>query len=366
MSKKDEKKMRQISEAILYLIDTSKHSISTLELDNIMSHINRILPQIIGIDGSIVRLADKRNPRLLTLEATSGLPKKVIDKIKYVRVGVGIEGISVKCRSHILINDIRSSNKVKYVKELSGCKMRSALCVPIIFDNDIYGTITVLSKAKDRFQDKDLYLLLSFANIVGIAIKNAFLYKNLKESYLNTINSLVLILESREPYTRGHSERATYIAVEIARQMNLARSDLYILRTAGKLHDIGKITISDKILAKPAKLTPSEWAEIHLHPIRGVEIVMPLKFLEPGLSLIRNHHERYDGSGYPDGLSRESIPILARILAVADAFDAMTCVRPYRKPLSFEKAVAEIKTNAGTQFDPAVTKAFMEIIDRVR
>lgn len=362
----NDNKTRQISEAILYLIDTSKHAISTLGLENIMSHINKILPRIIDIDAAIVRLIDRRNPRLLTLEATTGIPRSISDKIRYVRIGVGVEGISAKSRTHILINDLKDTGGIKFVKELTLCKIRSLLCVPIIFDNDIYGTITIFSKQKERFDEKDVYLLHSFSNIVGIALKNAYLYKDLKDTYLNTINSLVLMMESRDPYVRGHSERVTYIAIEIARYMNLSESDLQILRTAGKLHDIGKITISERILSKPDKLTPSEWAEIHLHPIRGVEIVTPLKFLEAGLSLIRNHHERYDGSGYPDGLSKDSIPLLARILAVADAFDAMTSLRPYRKPYSFDKAISEIKSNTGTQFDPAIVKVFFEIIDHIQ
>ena len=149
---------------------------------------------------------------------------------------------------------------------------------------------------------------------------------------------------------RGHSERVTDIAVDIARHMKLPESDLHILRTAGKLHDIGKITISDSILSKTEKLTPSDWAEIHLHTIRGVEIVMPLKFLEPGISLIRNHHEKYDGGGYPDGLRGDSIPLLARVVTVADAFDAMTSDRPYRAGMPLEKVVGIFREGRGTQW----------------
>jgi HD-GYP domain-containing protein (c-di-GMP phosphodiesterase class II) len=171
-------------------------------------------------------------------------------------------------------------------------------------------------------------------------------------------------MESRDPYMRGHSERVTDVAVGIARRIHLPESDLQILRTAGKLHDIGKITISDAILSKPERLSPSEWAEIHLHPVRGVEIVSPLKFLDSGLALIRNHHEKYDGSGYPDGISGESIPILARILTVADSFDAMTSNRPYRAPLSTEAAMSEIKAGAGTQFDPVIAKVFVDTMNR--
>lgn len=144
--------------------------------------------------------------------------------------------------------------------------------------------------------------------------------------------------------------------------MGLPESDLHILRTAGKLHDIGKITVSDFILSKKTELTPTEWAEIHLHTIRGVEMILPLKFLEPGISLIRNHHERYDGKGYPDGLKGDGIPLLARVLSIADSFDAMTSMRPYREPLSFVRAVDEIRYNSGTQFDPGIVKTFIQLM----
>jgi HD-GYP domain-containing protein (c-di-GMP phosphodiesterase class II) len=358
--------MQQVSEAILNLIDTSKNAISALHLDRIMHHITTILPSIIDHDAAIVRLMNQRNPRLLSLEASTGIPGAVINEIKFVRMGLGFEGICAKSRAHVYLKDLKSEGNAKYTKTLSHLKLRSALCVPIVFDNDIYGTITIASKSRDKYSDRDIFLMRSFSNIVGIALRNAYLYQNLKESYLNTINSLVLIMESRDPYMRGHSERVTYVAVEIARSMNLSESDIQILRTAGKLHDIGKITISDAILSKTERLTPSDWAEIHLHPIRGVEIVMPLRFLESGFSLIRHHHERYDGRGYPDGLKKESIPLLARIITIADAFDAMTSKRPYREPLTFEHAMEEIVKCSGTQFDPALVNVFVEIIDKIK
>lgn len=355
-------KMRHISEAILTLIDTSKNAISTLDIDRIVFQANSILPTITKMDASAVRLIDKQNPRLLTLVASTGIPKETAENIKYLRIGVGFEGLCAKNRKHTIIKEIKPATTAKYSNELISAKLRSALCVPIVFDDDTYGTITVLSKDKNGYEEKDTFLLFSFATIVAIALKNAYLYKNLKDNYLNTINSLVMIMESKDHYMRGHSERVTDIAIDIAREMGLPESDLHILRTAGKLHDIGKITVSDFILSKKTELTPTEWAEIHLHTIRGVEMILPLKFLEPGISLIRNHHERYDGKGYPDGLKGDGIPLLARVLSIADSFDAMTSMRPYREPLSFVRAVDEIRYNSGTQFDPGIVKTFIQLM----
>lgn len=362
----DYTKMRDISAAILSLIDTSKNTISTLNVDKIIFHANDILHHIIDLDSSFIRLKDRQNSRLLSLEACSNIPKSLADKMKYVRIGSGIEGMAAKNRTHIILNNLKNETKIKFVKELARNDIQSILCVPIIFDSEVYGTITIASTNKNKYGEKDVFLLFSFAMIVAIALKNAYLYKNLKDSYLSTINSLVLIMESRDPYMRGHSERVTDIAVDIARHMKLPESDLHILRTAGKLHDIGKITISDSILTKTERLTPSDWAEIHLHTIRGVEIIMPLKFLGPGISLIRNHHEKYDGNGYPDGLSGDSIPLLARVVTVADAFDAMTSKRPYRKPLSCKGAVGELRANSGTQFDPEIVEVFTDLMNKER
>lgn len=362
----NDEKSKEMNEAILNIIDTSISPASSLEIDKITKHMVKILPRILKLDSSIVRLLDARNPRLLRIEAHSGFPKSIINKTRYMRIGVGIEGESVKNKSYVLIKDVTDAPKQKCLGEIVKYKIRSILCVPIIFDSDVYGTITIYSKEKDTFRRSDLRLLRSFCNMAGITLKNAYLYKNVKENYMNTVNSLALIIESRDPYMRGHSERVTYLAIEVARCMNMPESDLHILRTAGKLHDIGKITISDRILSKKDRLAPSEWAQIHLHPVRGVEIVRPLKFLESGLSLIKHHHERYDGSGYPDGLSEDSIPILARILSVADAFDAMTSTRPYRRPFAFQRAIDEIKSNSGTQFDPEVVASFLDIIGKIR
>jgi HD-GYP domain-containing protein (c-di-GMP phosphodiesterase class II) len=148
--------------------------------------------------------------------------------------------------------------------------------------------------------------------------------------------------------------------------MGLSESEIEILRYAGEVHDVGKIAISDLILSKPGKLTPAERATIEVHPIRGAEMLEPLQFLKAAIPLVRHHHERYDGRGYPDGLEKERIPVMARIMACADAFDAMTSDRPYRKSkMSIKDALLEIKKNMGTQFDPKVARVFIRIIKKI-
>jgi putative nucleotidyltransferase with HDIG domain len=178
------------------------------------------------------------------------------------------------------------------------------------------------------------------------------------EAYFRNLEALARAIDARDPYTFEHSARVAAISLELAKGMNLAEADLVVLRRAGLLHDVGKIGVSDKILAKTGPLNDEEWAAIRRHPVIGYEMLKDVPFLQPSLDPIRHHHERWDGEGYPDGLEGASISQLARIVTLADAFDAMTSDRPYRKGFSFEFAARTMISEAGRQFDPAVVDAF--------
>ena len=178
------------------------------------------------------------------------------------------------------------------------------------------------------------------------------------EAYFRNLEALARAIDARDPYTFEHSARVSAISLELAKGMNLAETDLVVLRRAGLLHDVGKIGVSDKILAKVGPLNDEEWTAIRRHPVIGYEMLKDVPFLQPSLDPIRHHHERWDGEGYPDGLKGTSISQLARIVTLADAFDAMTSDRPYRKGFSFEFAARTMVSEAGRQFDPAVVDAF--------
>ena len=178
------------------------------------------------------------------------------------------------------------------------------------------------------------------------------------DAYFRNLEALARAIDARDPYTFEHSARVAAISLELAQGMNLAEADLVVLRRAGLLHDVGKIGVSDKILAKTGPLNDEEWASIRRHPVIGYEMLKDVPFLQPSLDPIRHHHERWDGEGYPDGLKGASISQLARIVTLADAFDAMTSDRPYRKGFSFEFAARTMISEAGRQFDPAVVDAF--------
>jgi len=186
--------------------------------------------------------------------------------------------------------------------------------------------------------------------------------EELKRANLDTMKALIVSEEARDPYLTGHSRRVTEYTLAIADRMNISEKEKKHMEYAGYLHDIGKIGISDAILHKEGKLNEEEWKAIKMHPTMGVEILDSLKFLPKEKFMIRHHHERYDGKGYPDGIKGSDIPLGARILAVADSFDAMNSRRSYRAPLTREKIISELKTGCGTQFDPKIVDIFLEIV----
>ncbi|HOJ39149.1 MAG TPA: HD domain-containing phosphohydrolase, partial [bacterium] len=197
----------------------------------------------------------------------------------------------------------------------------------------------------------------------GIALENAMLFQALNEAYLKTIRSLVNSLEARDAYTRGHSEQVAYYAVLIGRQMKLSERQLEILRNIGYLHDLGKLGIKDAILLKEGKLTPEEYQIIREHPRLTARILEPLTLEEGELEACLYHHEWFNGRGYPAGLKEDQIPLMARIIAVADAYSAMTSNRPYSRVRTREEALAELKRCRGSQFDASVVDAFVSLME---
>lgn len=187
------------------------------------------------------------------------------------------------------------------------------------------------------------------------------LYRELAESYETTLQSLVTALDFRDNETQGHSLRVVEYAMTVATELGVEEPELTWIRRGSLLHDVGKIGISDIILRKEGPLTEEEWDEMRRHPEMGYQMLRDIRFLEPALDIVLCHQERWDGSGYPRGLSGEQIPLGARIFAVVDTFDAMTSDRPYRAALSIDTAREEIQTFAGRQFDPDVARAFLRI-----
>jgi response regulator RpfG family c-di-GMP phosphodiesterase len=227
---------------------------------------------------------------------------------------------------------------------------------------DSMGVLCMARAARGgAFLPDEKALLLGYAQTTAVALQKIVLRENLEKTLIDTISSFVVALESKDPYLKGHSARVSLYSAELARVMGMAAGDIVLHGRAGLLHDLGKLVILDNILRKPRQLTDEEFELIRSHPVVGDKILKPLRFLACEAKAVRHHHERFDGKGYPDGLAGEGIPLIARVVTVADSFDAMTSDRPYRAKRPIEAALEELHRNAGSQFDPAIAKAFVTI-----
>ncbi len=238
-------------------------------------------------------------------------------------------------------------------------EISSAMIVPLQIRDKVFGVITaIVYQGSKRFAEKDLYYLSFLAQSAAQAIENLALYENIYENLFATLYAFVKAVEARDLYTRLHSSRVTGLSIVLGKQLGCSKEELDILNFAGHLHDIGKIGIRDDILLKPGRLTDDEFEKIKDHPVIGANILEQLGLWERERQIIRCHHERFDGSGYPDGIKQQDIPFLARILSVADVYDAMASDRAYRKKMEDSVIIKIINEGDGTQFDPNVVAAF--------
>jgi len=235
-----------------------------------------------------------------------------------------------------------------------------ALVCPVMMKQKLTAILAVGEKVSGQdFQSTDLEMVKALSESAGIAIENARLFKDLQDTYLATVRVLVSTIEAKDPYTHGHTERVAQYAVGIAKAMDFSQDEIQTIQLGAFLHDIGKLHTSDSILHKPGALTEEEWRLVKAHPVRGAQMLQGVKFLEKATDLVRHHHERVDGKGYPDGLRGDEITIGAKIVNVADAFDAMTTDRPYRAGLTMDQAISQFEEKAGTQFAAEIVEVMV-------
>ncbi len=317
---------------------------STYELKELICRLGRLCSQIFHAQYCLIILLDPAKKHSLFKCLISGRKKIVVDK--KIKVSKGVEQ--------------------KILKTVSSIRKGNLLGLPLVCE-DIMGMIIVKrSKNEPAFDGFDQEILTTMSEQAIIGIKNLQLYEEQQKIVLGSIKSLVTMLDRRVPQEYTHSPYFSRIVTAIAVQMRLDEKQMESLKYASLLHDAGKVDIPLEILTKTTKLTAREFDIIKSHPVRGAEILRPLQILKPAIPIILHHHEKYDGTGYPSRLKKGQIPLGARVMAVADAFEAMVYGRPYRERMNIPAAIKEIKKKSGSQFDPKVVEAFLKICKKIK
>lgn len=339
-----------------------------LNTENLLDEILKKVVSALTVEAGAIYILNHKEDNFI-LRAKIGLSDEFANTVRNLSLDSGTFGAQVaRTRKAICVEDISI-----YPTPIQKAVQKEKLCgycgVPIISVADkILGVLTVTTREIRKFKDEEVQLLISISHGIATAVENAKLYEDLQDVYLRSVTALTEVVDAKDHYTYSHSKYVTAFAVKIANEMNLPDKEVEIVRKACQLHDIGKIGINDYVLTKKRRLNRKEWEEVKKHPQKGAAILEPLTFLkEPRggvIELIRQHHEKYNGTGYPQGLKGENIELGARIMAVADAYHAMISNRPYRRALSPKKAVDELRRCSSSQFDPKVVEAFLRILTR--
>ncbi len=339
--------------------EVSKKIGSVPRVTQMLEHVIKMTQQTLGASAASILLF-RNNDQELYFEVASGPVSKALRQVK-LNTQYGIAGQVARTGKPIIVNDAcRSPNFHKMIDDTTGFDTKSLICAPLATPHKILGVIEVLNKRDGtEFGDQDLEAVISVANTAAMAIENTRLHQSVSEAYTGTIKALAAAIDAKDPYTRGHSQRVMEYSMLTGGYLSMDRDDMETLEFAAILHDVGKIAVDSEILNKPAALNEAEWERIHEHPVIGANILRSVPFLERASELVLCHHERFNGQGYPNGLKGEDIPLGARIIAVADAFDTMTTDRSYRPAMPVEQAVKELNSCSGGQFCPEAVKGFV-------
>lgn len=314
-----------------------------------------------------VLLTDESDSEQLYTEVAVG--NEEFDFPKTLAVGEGLSGYVVQMRQLVAVDNQEGAGECDGIQLGS----RAAVSLPLLARayqgsttaaaDQIVGALTLIGPSgRSDFDGANLQMLQSVSSMMAVAVANARMEARQRTTFLRTLESLATALEARDEYTRGHSQRVCEVSMMLGEMLGFTAEALEELRVGTILHDIGKIGVRDTILNKESRLTEEEFTIMKSHPVIGYEICKPLMLSEGVLMIIRNHHEKLDGSGYPDGLKGGELPPPLRVACVADAFDAMSSLRPYRKVMAIERVVEELSKGAGVQFDPVIVEALKELI----
>lgn len=342
------------------IMKVTKAITSILDLDRLLDFCLKLLGREMGVENSSIMLMQPGGQWLVVKASYGPSSDRVTGKER--KLGDGVAGWVAEYKEPLLITDADAS-PVFATEFARKYPSKSFLCVPLVLQERTLGVLNLTGKVNgEPFTEQDRRFVLAVTGQIAVAIENAGLYDTIRQNSLSAVQALAEGLEARDPYTSGHSSRVTDYAIRVAKTLGVSQPSTETLRYAGRLHDIGKLGISEAVLHKNARLSEDEWALIKEHPAKGERIVHSLGFLDRAKTVVRHHHERWDGAGYPDGLKGEEIPFLTRILSVADCYDAMTSQRPYRAAKTHKEALGELEAGVSRQFDPAIVQQFVKVM----
>jgi HD-GYP domain-containing protein (c-di-GMP phosphodiesterase class II) len=331
---------------------------STKQLDTMITSITQMARCALNASFSSLFLLDEKSQELF-LRCTNA---PIGNQLKRFQINnqAGVTGWVAQNGQPLIVNDVDKDPRFnRLVDEVYGNDTKSIICVPLIVRNKVIGVIKIINKEGGaEFDWKDLQTLAAVATTAALTVDNLKLHERLQDSYQSTVNALVSLADAKEITGGGHSKRVARYALMGATSLSLSEDEKRDIEYAAILHDIGKLAIPDSILNKSGKLTHEEWRVMRSHPELTYNLLKVIPFLAEASRLILFHHERYDGTGYPYGLKKEAIPMGARLIAAADAFDNMTTKHAYRAAINAKDAFIELEKCVGTQFCPVAVKAF--------
>ena len=355
LNTKLDKKVKELS--LLYSISESMN-IPHTSSEELFNRIVKVATELVEAKSAYVVVFDSIANELIVKAVEGNGTNLKVDSILPIDGSVPWQDV-LKDR-HLIINKGQRGREGKAGNGPG--ESDSSVLIPLKIKDSVFGVLSVCDKLDgNKFEKEDVQLLLTLARKASLSVENAILYESMYTNLISTLQSLVAAIEARDSYTQQHSQRVTEWSIRIAEAMGCTQDELDTIKFAGILHDIGKISISDSILLKNGRLTEEEMKMVQTHPVVGERILQPLGLLPIERAIVRHHHERWDGKGYPDGIAGNDIPLLARIIAVADSYDAMTSNRPYRMARGSKEAIDELVKCSGTQFDRSIVDIFRKV-----
>ncbi len=338
---------------------------STLDAHRVKELAMKATCKVLQAEGAMLYLIDEEKKELCFEIIFGSIAAEQFQEIRIPLDENSVAGTVALTKGAVIINQIEPSKKKpggNKAGEKKGNQFptRNMICVPLESKGKVIGVLQAINKIQGDWEKREKRLLQTLAHQVAIAVENSLLYEKLKNQFHETVFAMANAVDAKDRYTGGHTKRVAYFSEMIAKYMGLRKDEIEEVRLTAILHDIGKIGIDDKVLKKEAPLDKSEWEHMKQHPELGYKILAGIPSMKKISEGMRYHHERPDGHGYPKGLKGEEIPLIARIISVADTFDAMTSNRPYRRGMEYEVAFEEIVLQRGKQFDEKVVDAFIK------